>query len=93
MVNLPVSGEASLHRQSLQSSTNNLVLNVQAPDMPNASVIEVLHTPWTSWCTFLTSDLPAQQEQACQHIASLSLPELAAIRQVSCQSLEDVLYA
>ena len=57
--------------------------NLQAPDMPDASVIEVLHTLRASWDALLTCDLLPHQAQACQHIAMLSLPELAAIRQVS----------
>lgn len=56
---------------------------LQATDMLEASVRKLLHTPWTRWSAFLTCDLLPHEVDACQHIATLSLPELAAIRQVS----------
>lgn len=55
---------------------------LQAPDMSAPNVIEVLHTPWTSWGALLTCDLNPRQAEACQYIAALSLPELAAMRKV-----------
>ena len=55
---------------------------LQAPDMPDSSVVEVLHTPWTKWGALLTCDLLPHQAEACQHIATLTMPELAGIKQV-----------
>lgn len=72
---------------------SKIVSCMQASDMPDATIISVLHAPWTSWASLVTCDSQPHEAEAYQQVAKLSFPELALYRQVSTFVAQVVLMA